>query len=106
MEILKAPAYLKPKTRQWWEKVNQDYELESHHLKLLTMAAESWDICQQARQIIDREGLTFMDRFGQPKERPEVSIAANARITFARLIRELALDIEPPQDTGRPPRVG
>ena len=34
---LKAPAHLRPDTRAWWQSVHQDYELEEHHSRLLTM---------------------------------------------------------------------
>jgi len=46
----------------------------------------------RAREVLDKDGQTFTDRFDQPKERPEVGILQNARIAFAGLLRELALD--------------
>jgi P27 family predicted phage terminase small subunit len=102
----RAPAHLKPATRAWWDSVVDDYELEPHHVRLLTLACEAWDRCQDARAVIDEHGLTFEDRFGQPKERPEVAIERDARIAFARLVRELDLDTEPPAERSRPPRLG
>jgi phage terminase small subunit len=83
-----------------------EYELEPHHVRLLTLAAESWDRCQQAREAIAEHGLTHDDRFGQPHARPEVGIERDSRIAFARLLRELALDIEgPSEESARPPRI-
>jgi hypothetical protein len=70
---------------------------------LLTLAGESWDRGQQAREIVDRDGMTFDDRFGQPKPRPEIAIERDSRIGFARLLRELALDIDAPAEV-RPRR--
>jgi len=99
----KAPTNLRPATRKWWRSVLVDYALEEHHIRLLTLAAEAWDQSQAAREVLDRDGLTFLDRFGQPKERPECGILQNARIAFARLIRELALDGDSP-DAPRMPR--
>lgn len=93
----KAPSNLRPATRKWFKSVVEDYELDGHHVRLLTLAAEAWDQAQTAREVLDRDGLTFLDRFGQPKERPECGILQNARIAFARLIRELALDVETPE---------
>lgn len=100
-----APMHLQKKTRQWWRQVMADYELEPHHVRLLTLAAEAWDRCQQAREILDREGLTYDDRFGCPRSRPEVAIERDSRIAFARMVRELALDLEPPAEPDRPPRL-
>ena len=61
-----------------------EFELEEHHLKLLTAACESWDRCQQARRRLKKHGLTYADRFGQPRARPEVGIERDNRIAFAR----------------------
>lgn len=97
--------HLEAKTRKWWRNVLDDYDLEEHHVKLLTLAAEAWDRCQEARRILDENGLTYTDRFGCPRARPEVAIERDSRIAFARLLRELALDLEPPEEPGRPPRL-
>ena len=34
-----APAYLAPLTRAWWEAVVSRWQLEDHHIRLLTLAA-------------------------------------------------------------------
>ena len=80
--------------------------MEPHHIKLLTLAAEAWDRCQEAREILAEEGLTYEDRFHQPRARPEVAVERDSRIAFARLLRELALDVESPGSVGRPPGIG
>jgi P27 family predicted phage terminase small subunit len=100
---LKAPKHLRLATRRWWKSVVADFELEAHHVRLLTLAAEAWDRGQQAREALAEHGLTFSDRFGQPHARPEVAIERDSRISFARLLRELALEVEPPGEPGRPP---
>ncbi len=100
-----APKHLKAATKRWWLSVVADYELEPHHLRLLTLAAESWDRCTQAREVLATEGLTFDDRFNQPKSRPEVAVERDCRLAFARLLRELSLDDSTPE-TPRPPRTG
>ena len=100
----KAPAHLKAATKTWWLGVEAEYELEPHHLRLLTLAGESWDRCEQARKAIDKLGLTFTDRFGQPHKRPEIQIETDNRLAFARLLRELQLDVEAPPSASRPPR--
>ena len=99
-----APPHLRESTREWFVSVLADYALEPHHVRLLTLAAESWDRGQQAREILASDGLTYVDRFGSPKARPEVAIERDSRTAFARLIRELALDVEEPGDS-RPPNI-
>lgn len=81
----------------------RDYELEPHHVRLLTLAGEAWDRGQQARAVIDDLGMTFEDRFKQPKPRPEIAIERDSRIAFARLVRELGLDVAPPEESRAPP---
>ncbi len=97
----KPPRHLRPATRRWFAAVVDEFELEPHHIRLLTLACEAWDRGQQAREVIDADGMTFSDRFGQPKARPEVAIERESRIGFARLLRELALDVDAPAE---PPR--
>ena len=104
MTTQKPPSHLKPVTAKWWRSVTTDFDLEPHHLRLLTLAAEAWDRGQQAREVIDREGMTYTDRFGCPKPRPEVAIERDSRIGFARLLRELALDGVDGPEAPRAPR--
>jgi phage terminase small subunit len=101
-----APGHLAAATRRWFQSVIQDFELEAHHVRLLTLAAEAWDRCQQARVALKKMGLIFDDQFGQPKARPEVAIERDSRIAFARLLRELGLDLAAPaEEHTRPPRI-
>lgn len=103
MKSISAPSHLKPDTRAWFQQVISDYELEDHHVRLLTLAGEAWDRGAQARIAIEKHGLTYSDRFDAPRKRPEVSIEAESRIAFARLVRELDLDVDPPSPDTRPP---
>jgi len=100
----RPPAHLAKATRAWWSSVVATYEMQEHHLRLLTLAAEAWDRCQQAREALATAGsLTFTDRHGAIRPRPEISVEQQARIAFARLLRELSLDVEAPPES-RPPR--
>jgi phage terminase small subunit len=104
MKQPKAPDHLKPATAEWFNRVTSDYELEPHHIRLLTLAGESWDRGVDAREAVAKHGMTYLDRFKQPRARPEIAIERDCRIAFARLVRELALDIEEPGDV-RPPTI-
>lgn len=100
-----APQHLTAATRDWWSSVVAEWRLEPHHLRLLTLAAEAWDRSREARAVLDAEGLTYVDRFNQPRSRPEIAIERDARLAYARLVRELNLDADPPAES-RPPRIG
>lgn len=52
-----APDHLSDDAAKWWRSVNREYDLEDHHLRLLTLAAEAWDRTQQAREVLAIEGL-------------------------------------------------
>lgn len=98
------PEHLKPATRAWWLCVCGEFELEPHHVRLLTLASEAWDRATDARLAIEQHGMTFEDRFGAPHARPEVAIERDSRLAFARLLRELALDVDAPAAAAaRPP---
>ena len=45
----KPPRHLRPATRRWFTGVVEMFELEDHHVRLLTLAAQAWDRCEQAR---------------------------------------------------------
>ena len=105
-EQISAPSHLKTATQRWFVAVVEEYVLEAHHIRILTLACEAWDRGQAARAIVDKLGLTFTDRHGCPRPRPEINIERDSRIAFARLLRELGLDIAGNPDDIRPPRVG
>ena len=101
---LRNPKHLRPETGRWFRSVLAAWELEAHHVMLLLIAAEAWDRAQQAADALALEGTTYIDRFGAPHARPEVKIERDSRITYARMLRELDLDLEPPKSpTGRGP---
>lgn len=98
----RAPEHLQPETQRWWRAVARVYSLEAHHLRLLTLAAEAWDRAQEARERIAADGAYLTDRFGQLRAHPAVAVERDSRIGFARLVRELDLDVDPPAEPKRP----
>jgi len=97
-----APRRLRAPTRRWYEQVATDYVLEGHHLKLLELAGMAWDRGVTAEEALKAHGQVFEGKGGAPRARPEAGIARDAALTFARLIRELGLDVEAPNER-RPP---
>ncbi|MES2001577.1 MAG: P27 family phage terminase small subunit [Pseudomonadota bacterium] len=100
-----APEHLSAQASGWWQDVVEAYELEPHHLRLLQCACEAWDRQQQARQaLLDHGSITFTDQKGTIRAHPAVAIERDARIAFARLVRELDLDTGAP-GASRPPAI-
>jgi phage terminase small subunit len=101
---LKPPKYLQKETKRWWKLVTSRWVLEEHHTRLLTLAAGAWDRAEQARGLLAIHGLTYTDaKTGRPCSRPEVAIERDSRLAYARLIRELDLDLEAPAASSKPP---
>jgi P27 family predicted phage terminase small subunit len=94
----RPPKHLRAPTALWWSEILAEYDLQSHHVRLLSKACESFDRSEQAREALLKHGLTFNDRFNSPHARPEVAIERDSRLAFARLIREIGLDVSPPSD--------
>jgi len=89
-------------SRAFCRHVLAKYELDQHHVKLLTLLCEALDRGEQARQAIARDGAYLHDRFGQLKAHPVVAVERDARIAAARLTRELDLDGTPEPDPRQP----
>jgi phage terminase small subunit len=89
----------------WWRVLCRRYRFQPHHLRVLEVAADSWDRLAAARAEILRDGLTVADRFGQARPHPAIAIERDSRIGFLRAVRELNLaDNDLPEDS-RPPRI-
>ena len=92
---IRAPRHLTAATRRFYERIAADYVLELHHLRLLQLLCEAWDRGQEARRILDQEGLVVEDDKMGKRPHPAVSIERDARTAVARLLRELNLSEEP-----------
>jgi len=103
-KLPKTPAGLKTESAKFWRDIVSDYELEPHHLKILESACRCWDRILEDREVIETEGRFFEDRYGQPKPHPAVDDETKQKNLFMRLVRELCLDANVPDET-RPPRL-
>jgi P27 family predicted phage terminase small subunit len=99
----RAPAHLSEASRRFWTQVCRDYALQLPHFRLLQATLEAWDRMNEARAIIDRDGLVILDRYQKPKAHPAVAIERDSRLAFIRGLRELDLEGEPLPDP-RPTR--
>jgi len=102
--IPRAPAHLSKESKTLWKKTVEKFALDDHHYPILAAALGAIDRSEQARKILDAEGLVATDRFGQKKAHPMTLVERDSRALAARLLRELGLDLS--SNDNRPPRVG
>jgi P27 family predicted phage terminase small subunit len=99
----KSPQHLSSATAAWWRNVVRTWTLEEHHIRVLTLAAEAYDRAVEAQRLLLQDGLCIAGREGGLRPHPAVGIRRDAEISFARLLRELDLDVDPPGGSIRPP---
>ena len=103
MKVPRAATHLQNDGKKFWKQVLTEFQLQDpHHLKILQSACSCLDRIVQAREEIKKEGPYILDRFEQKKEHPAQKTERDNKVLFARLVRELQLDI-PPEDP-RPAR--
>ena len=102
-KIKRVPSHLESEGKKFWRQVLKDFDLrDAHHLKILENACQSLDRISEAQEQIKIDGAYFRDRFGQPREHPAHATERNNKTLFARLLRELSLDLNIPEEN-RPP---
>jgi P27 family predicted phage terminase small subunit len=101
------PEHLSPTMQDWWNTVVTTFVLEAHHLRLLEAACDAWDEMVLGRETLRKEGLVVSTGAGGTKKNPIADIVRDSRIAFARLVRELDLDVEMPKQDRRewPPKL-
>jgi hypothetical protein len=104
---INAPKHLTARSRRIYRNVVEDHDLgrEAHALEVLRTTLEALDLADGARGVIEGQGSVYMNRFGEPRPRPEVAQLRDSRLAFWRGCREMALDGEMLGDV-RVPRVG
>ena len=72
-------------------------------LEILDRAIESFSRMREAEAIIEKEGLTVVNRFVEKKEHPCLNTERKSRAAFLLALKQLNLDILPPNHRiGRP----
>lgn len=100
---VKIAEHLSSEMKEFYKQILKNYDLEAHHMIILTKACECLDRAEKAREEVAKDGLTIKDRYGSLKAHPAVKIEIDAKNTARLLLRELGLDLEPPEP-GRGPR--
>ena len=104
----KAPKNLSPAARSWWRRLVLEYSINDPAGELLLeQALRCFDRSEQARQVLDHDGVTTLDARGRPKIHPAAAVERDSRAGMLASLRALNLDLEPLRDApGRPPGGG
>ena len=100
-ELPKPPEKLQAGGRRVWDSVVVPFELATFELEMLGAACQSLDVAAKHKRKLDREGLAYKDKAGNPRPHPSCAEYRNSLDTYRKLLRELSLDVEPP--ASRPP---
>jgi len=98
------PKHLTKEAKKIWKSLLDEYGIDDiAGLKILRVALEAFDRAQAAREAIDRDGMTVMDKAGQIKSHPLLPVERDSRAAFLAGLKALNLDLEPLRDRpGRP----
>jgi len=94
MAIPRYPAHLEQTERKMWKKILSEYQImDSAGLKILESALSAHQRCRQCREQIDREGMTYLDRFKSVKPHVLLASERDSRAAFLNAIKLLNLQI-------------
>ena len=90
-QTLGAPEGLSESSRLLWRKILDEYAMDDSTpgLELLESALRSRDVAERARDTLERDGLTFTDKHGQPRAHPAAQIHRDARAAYVSTLRTL-----------------
>jgi phage terminase small subunit len=100
----KPPEHLSKRSKAFRRKIVARYELENEHFEVLRKALEASDRADEAGELLNSEGLTITDRYGQKKAHPATSIELHNRAAFLRMIEALKLGQDEQSNTTIPAR--
>lgn len=93
----RAPAGLSVAGRGLWQRLRTEYSiLDAGGLAVLEQAARCYDRAEEARRMLDREGVVVKDRWGQRKPHPAAPVERDARAQLLAALRQL--NIETPEE--------
>lgn len=92
------PRHLSLRSRALWKEIVPHRVWSSERLVLLEMALDEFDRANQAREKLDKEGLTIRKgKGGLLHAHPLLKVERDSRQLFARIWSELGLNTVPTQ---------
>ena len=102
----KPPKHLTKEAKKIWRQLCKEWEFEPDQLLILRVGLEAFDRLQEARLVLNTEGLTITSITGKGVARkskhPALEAEKTSRAGFLQAMRMLGLDISSPGQIGRP----
>jgi Phage terminase, small subunit len=93
-----VPGHLAKEEAELYAKIVRAYGLHDEVSQtILTEACSSLQRARLAREAINRDGVSYKDRFGQPKPHPLCSVERDARAAALAAFRQLNLEMPRPK---------
>jgi len=100
---IKFKKHIRRESRAEIRKLISEYGIEdAGGINLLMIYADADSVERDAQDIVNIEGMTVKDRFGQVKSHPLLTVIRDARAQKMAALKGLNLDIEPLKTVGRP----
>lgn len=86
------PKHLRAAAKLMWNRLRADYNIDdASGLYLLECACSAYQSSEDARRLVRREGMTFVDRFGQCRSHPACATERDGRGQMISALRALKL---------------
>jgi hypothetical protein len=92
-----VPAHLARTEADLFARIVRSYGLHGDEVaqKILEEGCTALGRARQAREAIERDGISYQDRFGQPKPHPLCVVERDARASALHAFRMLNLELTP-----------
>ena len=88
------PGHLGEPERAIWGHVLSDYSFSTEtSIHVLASALEAHQRAREAREAVEREGMTIVGRDGQPKAHPLLAVERDARAAWLAGLKALGLEL-------------
>jgi P27 family predicted phage terminase small subunit len=92
-KTLAPPSHLGAVEKQMWQSIVREHVFdETSGVALLRVTLEAHERARRCREAIDKDGMTFQDKFGQVKIHPLVAAERDARAAFMSGVKALRLE--------------
>ena len=88
--MTEAPSCLAMAGRTLWVAMQSSFDIDAPQAELLLLACKQADRAAEAREVLTKEKVVGVDRFGQEKIHPAVQIERMASLACARLVEQIS----------------